>query len=81
MADPVNNPAHYTSGGIECIDYLRAKLTPEEFRGFLRGNVLKYMSRAGMKGDVIEDYRKAAWYLSRLIETGKEPTSAATDEG
>jgi hypothetical protein len=65
-SDPVNSPAHYTDGGIETIDYLQAKLTPEEFRGFCKGNALKYLSRAGKKGDAGEDVRKAAWYLKRL---------------
>jgi hypothetical protein len=61
MGDPVNSPDHYTAGSsIETIDYLRAKLTPEEYRGFLLGNALKYLSRAGRKGDALEDYRKGA---------------------
>lgn len=65
--DVVNAPAHYTAGGIECIDYLKAKLSVEEFKGFLRGNVVKYLSRAGLKSDAVEDLKKAAWYLQRLI--------------
>ena len=64
--DMVNHPPHYTNGGIETIDYLRAKLTPEEFHGYCRGNALKYMSRAGMKDNTTEDYAKAAWYLNEL---------------
>ena len=67
--DTVNNPSHYTSGGVETIDYLAAKLSPEEFRGFCSGNVLKYTSRALLKGSPVEDYRKALWYLTRLIES------------
>jgi hypothetical protein len=67
MPEAVNSPDHYTSGGIETIDYLRAKLTPEELRGFLRGNCLKYLSRAGLKGDALTDYRKGRWYLEELI--------------
>lgn len=71
--EAVNSPAHYTAGGIETIDYLRAKLSPEELRGFLRGNCLKYLSRAGLKGDAAEDYKKGRWYLDRLIaETERE---------
>ena len=72
--DVVNNPKHYTEGGIEVIDYLKAKMTGEEFIGFLRGNVMKYVSRAGKKDDVVQDYEKARWYLNKLIETlsGKE---------
>lgn len=67
------NPAHYKVGGIECIDYLRAKLTPEEFRGFLKGNAVKYLSRAEHKGNA-EDYAKANWYTAML--TGKDPRNA-----
>lgn len=65
--DPVDHPSHYTAGGIECIDGLAAALTPEQFAGFCRGNALKYLWRAGRKGDVVEDLRKAAWYVDREI--------------
>lgn len=67
MAEQVNSPDHYTAGGIETIDYLRAKLSPEELAGFLRGNALKYLSRAGLKGDALTDYQKAQWYLNALV--------------
>jgi hypothetical protein len=67
VSDEVNNPAHYTAGGIETIDYMRAKASPEEFRGYLRLNALKYLSRAGLKGDAVTDLKKAAWYINRLI--------------
>jgi len=68
--NPVTAPPHYTDGGIETIDYLRAKLTPDEFKGFCKGNALKYISRAGKKStDELEDYRKAKWYIDKLIET------------
>lgn len=66
--DPVQNPSHYTAGGIETIDYLQAKLSPEEYAGYCRGNVLKYVSRAGMKGSPLEDFEKAQVYLGRLIK-------------
>lgn len=69
MTEQVNHPDHYTAGGIETIDYLRAKLSPEEYRGFLLGNALKYLSRAGKKGDGAVDLQKAAWYLGELIAT------------
>ena len=65
--DMVNAPTHYTAGGIETIDVIKAKLTPEEYRGYLKGQVMKYTSRAGKKYDEVEDYRKAAWYLERLL--------------
>jgi hypothetical protein len=70
-ADPVNHPPHYTSGGIETIDYMQAKSTPEEFRGHLRLTTLKYLSRAGLKEDTLQDLEKAAWYLDKLIEVIK----------
>lgn len=61
------NPNHYVFGGIETIEYLKAKLTPEEYRGFLKGNVLKYVSREAEKNG-IEDLKKDKWYLEKLIE-------------
>jgi hypothetical protein len=68
-ADMVNHPPHYTAGGIETIDYIQAKLTPEEFRGYLRGNILKYSSRAGLKGDAMQDIDKMVWYANKLQQT------------
>jgi hypothetical protein len=68
MNDMVNHPPHYTFGGIETIDYMKAKSTQEEFFGHLRLTSLKYLSRVGRKGDVLEDYKKAQWYLNRLIK-------------
>jgi hypothetical protein len=68
QTDMVNRPAHYTHGGIEAIEYIQAKLTSEEFAGYCKGNALKYISRAGHKADATEDYRKAVWYLNRLIK-------------
>ena len=64
--DPIN-PTHYQIGGIETINYLEAKLTPEEFKGYCKGNSIKYISRAGHKGEERDDYKKAAWYLDKLI--------------
>jgi len=67
------NPDHYKRGGTETIDYLQAKMSEEEFKGFCRGNALKYISRAPDKnGD--EDYRKAIWYLRMLV--GDDPRKA-----
>ncbi len=65
--DPVNSPSHYASGGVECIDAIEAALTPEEARGFRKGNAMKYIWRAGKKGNYVEDLKKAAWYLDREI--------------
>lgn len=61
--DVVNHPKHYTShaSGIECIQVT-------EHMNFNRGNAVKYIWRAGDKGNEIEDLRKAAWYLDREIK-------------
>ena len=68
MSDNVNQPKHYMVGGIETIEYLKAKSTEEEFRGHLRLTALKYLSRAGHKNDALEDFKKGQWYVSRLIK-------------
>ena len=65
-AEMVNSPAHYTVGGIETIDYIQAKLTPDEFRGYLKGNVIKYTSRAQYKEYPEEDIDKMVWYALKL---------------
>ncbi|BFH71912.1 hypothetical protein J27TS7_08330 [Paenibacillus dendritiformis] len=64
--DPVERPSHYTVGGIETIDIIRAKLTPEEFRGYCKGNVLKYVCRERWKGGD-EDLRKTQKYIEFVL--------------
>lgn len=66
--DPVNHPSHYTSGGIECIAALEASMTPVEYAGFLKGQVFKYLWRYRLKGKPVQDLKKAAFYLERLIQ-------------
>lgn len=63
MSDAVNHPPHYTShpSGIECIAIV-------EHMGFCLGNAIKYIWRADLKGDAIEDLRKARFYIDREIE-------------
>ena len=63
--DLVNQPPHYTQGEIECIDAIEAALTPEEFRGYCKGNALKYIWRERHKGE--DSLAKGAWYLARLL--------------
>ena len=71
-SDNVNHPAHYTQGGIECIEAIKASMTEEEFRGYLKGCQIKYLWRYRLKNGV-EDLKKASWYLNRLIvELGGE---------
>ena len=66
--DNVNHPSHYNSGqGVECIEAIESQLTPEEYRGYLKGCIAKYIWREKYKGG-IESLQKAQWYLTRLIE-------------
>ncbi len=60
--DLINHPKHYTlhPSGVECIEIV-------EWMNFNRGNAVKYIWRAGEKGDVVEDLKKAVWYLNREI--------------
>lgn len=64
--DPVNRPAHYTSGGIECIDAMTAAFGDEAVKDFCLCNAFKYLWRHREKGG-LEDLKKARWYLNRLI--------------
>lgn len=66
--DPINSPAHYQHGGIETIDIIRSMLTADEYRGYLKGNILKYRERAPYKGKTDEDYAKAKKYHDWLME-------------
>jgi len=63
VSDPVNHPEHYTVSTIECIDAIRAALTPEEWRGYIKGNAIKYCWRERYKGGE-QDLDKAVWYLT-----------------
>lgn len=60
--DPVSHPRHYTShpSGVECIQIT-------EHMGFCLGNAMKYIWRADLKSDAVEDLKKAAWYIEREI--------------
>jgi transposase len=62
-SEAVNHPPHYTAGGIETIDFIEAKELDYHL-----ANVVKYVSRAGRKGELLEDLQKAQWYLTRRIE-------------
>jgi len=64
MIDPVNHPEHYNQGSVECIDAIEAALTPEEFRGYCKGNALKYIWRERLKGQD-ESLQKATWHLNK----------------
>lgn len=63
----VNHPAHYTAGGVECIDAIEAAVGVLGSEAFLTGQVIKYMWRWKLKNGA-EDLKKARWYLDRLIK-------------
>ena len=67
-SDIVNNPPHYKKG-IETIKIIRAKLTDQEYKGYLKGTIMKYNTRLGLKGskqDEINDAGKLRWYAQEL---------------
>jgi len=74
MEDMVNHPKHYNKHGVECIDAIRATLTEDEFRGYCKGNVLKYTWRERYKNG-LEDLQKAQWYLERVVNDIRQDKS------
>jgi len=70
--DPVNRPAHYNLGGVECIDYIKQVLGKEGFIAYCQGNMIKYQHRYRYKNKPVEDMKKAQYYLNRMIETMSE---------
>lgn len=66
--DMVDHPEHYTKGSLECIDWIRIFLTEEEYHGYLKGTVLKYLWRHEDKGNPIQDLEKLRKYAEFLID-------------
>jgi hypothetical protein len=66
--DPVEKPDHYNKGAVEAIEAIKASMPDHEFRGYLKGNALKYLWRYDYKGKPVEDLRKCRWYIDRLIK-------------
>lgn len=60
--------SHYRDMEVQPWDAMKAWMTPAEFKGFLRGNAIKYLARCDKKGAPVEDLRKARHYIDRLIE-------------
>ena len=73
-ADMVNHPPHYTADGIECIDAIRAALGRDAFVAYCRGNAIKYLWRASLKGAAEQDARKAVWYATKAADVLAEVT-------
>jgi hypothetical protein len=64
----VEQPDHYNKGAIEAIEAIKASMPEHEFKGYLKGNALKYLWRYDYKGKPVEDLRKCRWYIDRLIQ-------------
>ena len=66
--DMVGAPRHYNTGNIECIDAIEESMSSVAFKGYLKGNCMKYLWRYDYKGKQVEDLQKAGWYLRKLTE-------------
>jgi hypothetical protein len=66
--DVVNNPDHYNTGNIECIEAIEESMSSVAFKGYLKGNCMKYVWRYDYKGKQVEDLQKAQWYLAKLTQ-------------
>lgn len=66
IMDDIVRPSHYTQGDVECIEAIEASMTHEEFIGYLKGSVIKYIWRYRNKGNPEKDLRKAQWFLGML---------------
>ena len=67
VEDDVNHPTHYKQGKRETIEVIQDYMTKDEFVGYLKGNILKYVGRFKFKGKPLQDLQKAEWYLNKLI--------------
>jgi len=70
--DVVNHPTHYTQGEVECIEAIKSSMSEESFRGYLKGNAIKYIWRYEKKANKEEDLAKAIWYIKRLLSEVSE---------
>ena len=73
--DAVNSPDHYNTGNIECIEAIEESMSSVAFKGYLKGNCMKYLWRYDYKGKQVEDLEKAGWYLRRLTDVVTEENS------
>ena len=74
--DQVNHPSHYTQGGKEVIDIIQEVCSINEFIGYCKGNILKYLARRNFKGFYKQDLQKADWYLDYLLNCVQDPSPA-----
>ena len=66
--DNVCNPDHYNTGNIECIEAIEESMSSVAYKGYLKGNSMKYLWRYDYKGKQVEDLQKCQWYLARLTQ-------------
>jgi len=66
--DMVGSPKHYNTGNIECIEAIEESMSSVAFKGYLKGNCMKYLWRYDYKGKQVEDLQKAQWYLAKLLQ-------------
>jgi len=66
--DNVDCPKHYNKGGVECIEGIKASMSKDQFKGYLKGNAMKYLWRYEDKGKPVEDLRKCRVYLEWLLK-------------
>ena len=69
------NPDYYKNKAIETIEVIRNELTSDEFRGYLKGQIFKYLARHRLKNGV-EDLKKAQWYMNYLVKFEQEMEEA-----
>lgn len=68
MKESVNHPDHYNQGGMECFDVIKAFLGDQAFEDFCVGNVVKYVLRYRHKGQVLDDLKKARFYIDEILK-------------
>ena len=68
MEDMVGAPYHYNTGNIECIEAIEESMSSVAYKGYLKGNCMKYLWRYDYKGKQVEDLQKAGWYLNKLTD-------------
>lgn len=77
-SEAINHPSYYGGDSFfECVKVLKAWLSPDEYKGFLRGNAIKYLCRLGKKDEATQELKKAKWYIEKLIEEFESITTGA----
>ena len=70
--EEIYRPKHYNCGTIECIEAIEESMSSHAFKGYLKGNCMKYLWRYDYKGNQVQDLGKCKWYLNKLIDIVEE---------